>query len=369
MVMQRCFRYNTIAMRGLRYFGRGATVFVLAIVFAVTITPLARAQTGEGFSLQVSPSPLVASVEPDTETTLELQIRNTNTTAQDLKMGLRSFTVDSTSGQVKLGDTVPADVQSLVHFQDPTFTLEAGEIFTQRVHVYADKNKGFSYNFAITISQQNPPKSTNGQSAIAGSVAVFTLISVDKPGAVRKFELTSVSVSKHSYEYLPAEISVKLKNTGNVNVQPTGTVFIQRHSSDTKPLATLALNDTGGYILPGTSRTFTVSWSDGFPHYETTQVGNKTIRKLVWQGNSLSKLRFGKYVAKVVAIYDDGQHDVPAMAEVSFWVIPWRLLLAALAAAIILLVGVIATVRSFGRVVRRTSRKLSHNKPKPTNEK
>lgn len=318
-----------------------------------------NAQSDEGFSLQVSPSPLVATVRPGTDTTLELQIRNTNLSSQSLKMGLRSFTIDDVTGQVKLGDSVPSEIGQMVTFGSQTFTLEAGQIFTQRIGIRTDKNKGFSYNFAVTISQANPPKGTKGQSAIAGSVAVFTLITVDKPGAARKFELSSLSVSRHSYEYLPAEISLKLKNTGNVNVQPTGTIFIQRHSNDTKPLAALPLNEAGGYIVPGASRTFTVAWNDGFPRYETKQNGEKPVKELSWSNGGLAKLRFGRYVAKVVAVYNDGERDVPIMTEVNFWVIPWRIALLLLAAIIILLVGIFATIRSFGRAARRASNKLS----------
>jgi len=340
----------------------------ITLVIVAPILPTVNAQSDEGFSLQVSPSPLVATIQPGTDSTLDLQIRNTNLSSQALKMGLRSFTIDSTTGQVKLGDTPSADVLSMVSFESPDFTLEAGQIFTQHIHIHTDKNKGFSYNFAITIAQQNPPAAAKGQSAIAGSVAIFTLITVNKPGAVRKFELDNLSVTKHSYEYLPAEISIKLKNTGNVNVQPVGSVFIQRHSDDTKPLATLAINDAGGYLLPGSSRTFTTSWSDGFPHYEDVKTGDKTTRKLIWKGNALSKIRMGKYVAKVVAIYDDGERDVPIMAEISFWVIPWRFILLVVAALGILLVGIFVTVRSIARTARRASRKIKHTSKNHTDE-
>jgi len=320
----------------------------------------AYAQSDEGFSLQVSPSPLVATVQPGTDRTLELQIRNTNSSEQTLKMGLRSFTIDNKSGQVKLGEEVPNEVKQMVTFATPTFNLEPGQIFTQKIGIHTDKNKGFSYNFAVTIAQQNPPKGKNGQSAIAGSVAVFTLITVDKPGAERKFELSSLSVTKHSYEYLPAEIALKLKNTGNVNVQPTGTVFIQRNTNDTKPLATLPLNDGGGYILPGATRTFSVVWDDGFPHYHTTQNGATPTRELSWRDGGLSKLRFGRYVAKVVAIYNDGERDTPVMTEVSFWVVPWRIMLIVLAGVVVAIVGLVVTVRSVVRALRRASHKISH---------
>lgn len=337
-----------------------AIAAVLTVVITGSILPLAHAQTDEGFSLQVSPSPLVATVQPGSSTTLELRIRNTNSSNQALKMGLRSFTIDPESGQVNLGEAVSAEIAQMVSFGASTFTLEAGQIYTQKVIIRADKNKGFSYNFAITISQANPPKEVKGQSAITGSVAVFTLITVNKPGAVKRVELASLAASRHSYEYLPAEISLELKNTGNVNVQPTGTVFIQRKSTDSKPLAILPLNDAGGYVLPGATRTFTVTWNDGFPHYEANSSGSALTRELSWQGGGLSELRFGKYVAKVVAVYDDGERDIPIMAEVSFWVIPWRFIAVALIVLAVVLVGVFVTVRSIGRAARRASHKIHH---------
>lgn len=315
------------------------------------------AQSDDGFSLQVSPSPLVATVKPGVDTTLQLQIRNTSNAPQDLVMGLRSFSIDDKTGQVNLGNEASQDVRQLITFSKPVFTLQAGEIMTQQVYVHTPASAGFSYSFAITIAQTNPPKPSNGHSAIAGTVAVFTLLNVDKPGASRKFDLQSISLDKHVYEYLPATVTLKIKNTGNVLVQPQGTVYVQRHSNDQKPLEAITLNKNGGYVLPATTREYSVSWSDGYPHYETDAATNK--KKLVWQGNALSKFRMGRYVVKVVAVYDDGQRDVPVMAEVSFWVIPWRILLVAAGVLLLLIVGTLVMLRSFGKAVRTTSQKVS----------
>lgn len=354
-------------MRGVYKLGLFSAVLLVISAFVMQgMIRTAYAQADEGFSLQVSPSPLVATVQPGTDTMLELQIRNTNLSSQALKMGLRSFTIDDATGQVKLGDAVSEEVGSLVSFASPAFVLEPGQIFTQRIRISASQNSGFSYNFAITISQQNPPKGTKGKSVIAGSVAVFTLISVDKPGATRQLELQSLSMSRRVYEYLPTEALVTIKNTGNTNVQPTGSVFIYRRSNDAAPIASLPLNDSGGFILPGKSRTFTVSWSDGFPHYETIRNVEKETNRLVWQGGDVSGLRFGRYIAKLVAVYDDGQRDVPVMAEVHFWVIPWRMLLIGLLVVAILAVGIVAVLRSAGRTARRASHTIRRSGAKKT---
>lgn len=340
-----------------------AAILLLGLLFS-PLQGKAVAQTAtsdEGFALQVSPSPLVGTIKPGATSTFDLQIHNTNSRSQDLKMGLRSFTVGAQSGEVKLGTSAPADISKFVTFSNPNFTVQAGQIFTQHVVVATPSSAGFTYSFAINISQQNPPKAQNGASAIRGSVAVFTLLSVDRPGAVRKLELSQLSVTKHVYEYLPASIAVRFKNTGNTLVQPKGTIFIQRNSTDKTSLAAIQLNKSGGYILPGSSRVLTTAWSDGFPHYQPS-ANDPAKQSLSWSGGDFTKLRFGHYVAKLVAVYDDGEHDVPISAEVGFWIIPWRIILVGLFILLVIIVGVVTILRKSSKALKRGTK---HGKSTP----
>ena len=56
---------------------------------------------------------------------------------------------------------------------------------------------------------------------------------------------------------------------------------------------------------------------------------------------------------KFVMVYDNGQRDVPIEATVSFWVIPWRLVGAALVVSIFVLIGLLS---SFGKISKFTKR-------------
>src|SRR6185369_16774344 len=131
------------------------------------------------------------------------------------------------------------------------------------------KDAGFSYSFALVISRQSEPKPTAGGRLIKGSVAVFTLLNVDRPGAKSSLQVVSFSSSKRLYEYLPATLDIRFRNDGNTIVQPYGNIFVQRGNKDKTPLATLAVNDKRGYILPDTSRTVTAEWNEGFATYQT----------------------------------------------------------------------------------------------------
>lgn len=317
------------------------------------------------FSLQVTPSPLVASLNPGQQTTLELTIRNTSTAKQSLKMGLSSFKVDEDSGEIVLGNDEPEDAKSIVSFSQPTFDLEAGEVLTQKIIVDTPQDAAFTYTFATTISRAKPVKPSGSGTAIEGSVAVFTLLNVDRPGAERKFELSELATNKRVYEYLPAEFSVKLKNTGNTLVQPKGNIYIQRGKDSANPITVMPLNPNSGYILPNTNRTLKSDWKDGFPLYEQVSDGDsgQTKHVLTWDWSKLSQIRIGKYTAKVVAVYDDGQRDVPVVAEVSFWVIPWRIIGAILIVLIIFTVGIVTMIRKSTKLVKRRKSTKEANEP------
>ncbi|MEO6513261.1 MAG: hypothetical protein ABIR37_01120 [Candidatus Saccharimonadales bacterium] len=328
-------------------------VLLAALFLATTLLPARPALAADDFSLQVSPSPLFETLKPGIPTQLELKIRNGGTKAETLKIEPRSFSVEDTSEKVKLGDSIPPDIAQWVSFSNPTFTIRPGEWFTQNVRVALPKDAGFSYSFALLISRKDEPKAVAGSRLLKGSVAVFTLLNVDRPGATRKLDTASLTTSRGFYEYVPATLHVKIKNTGNSIVQPYGDIYIQRGAKDLEPLDTLRVNENRGYILPGTTRTLTTEWNKGFPRYETTVDSNgKTSRKTIWEWSKIPDFRLGRYTAKLVAVYNDGHRDVPIMSEVSFWVIPWKILLGMLAVALLLFFGVGASIRKIFSIVR-----------------
>lgn len=320
-------------------------------------SPLLAASTQElgTFSLQVTPSPLVLTMKPGETTTSELRIRNNGDKKENLKIEPRSFNINSDNGDVSLGDTAPSDIARWIQFSNPTFTIEPGQWITEKITLSLPSSAGFSYSFALVISRNNDTSTVKpGETALKGSLAVFTLIAVDKPGATKQLEITQFSVSQKIYEYLPASITTTIKNTGNTLVQPAGNIFIQRHATDTQPISTIPVNDGGGYILPGSVRTLTSQWSDGFPHYSTEKAQANTDPKTVlnWNWAQLSQLRIGKYVAKAVVVYNDGVRDVPLEAQATFWVFPWKIAISALALSALIVVGIATIIKKSIKLIK-----------------
>jgi hypothetical protein len=344
----------------------GALLLGIAAYASLGQASAAPGDVGSGnFSLLVTPSPLVTTLKPGTTTELELKVRNNGTAPEELKVEPRSFKFNSSTGQVSLNDTVPPDINTWISFANPTFKIDAGQWFTERVRFALPKDTGFSYSFALVISRKANPQPVAGTRLLNGSLAVFTLVNVDRPGATRQLEIPKFTATQGVYEYLPARFNIQFKNTGNSIVQPAGNVFIQRGSNDKTPIASLAVNDKKGYILPGSERTVTAAWNSGFPLYKyTTQTNGKETRSLQWNWNDakLSNIRIGHYTAKLVAIYDDGTRDVPIQLEIKFWVIPWKILIGLFVVILILLFGLWTIVRKIIRIVRRVGNKRSGKK-------
>jgi hypothetical protein len=345
--------------------GRFSRLFLLVIVgvmltstlaFATVKNAAAQNDSGE-FFLQVSPSPLSATVKPGQTTSLDIKVRNEGPKPEDLKIVPRAFTFDSHTQKVVLDDTKQPDIAPWIHFSAPTFTVQPGQVYTETVQLAVPKDAGFSYSFALIISRATLLKDTSLGRLLNGSIAIFALINVDRPGAIRQLEITHFAPSSDSYEDLPVTLNATVKNSGNTIAQISGNVFIQRSVDDKTPTDTLDFNKTNGFILPGTSRDFAIGWSNGFQVEKTVTADDGTTKKQTnWDWSHLSDLRIGRYTAKLIGVYDDGHRDVPVQADTSFWVIPWKILLVVLAVLLVLGAGVWSIVHKIIKLGKRIKR-------------
>ena len=320
-------------------------------------------QQSDGFSLQVTPSPIISTIEPGKNSEIEFKVKNGSAKPEKLKLELKSFEIDSVSTEVQIKDETPSEVKDFVSFSEPEFTAQPGEWFTQKLRVNTPRDAGFTYNFVILISRASAPEKVEGGSALEGSVAIFTLLSINRPDAIKKLEITSFSSPKKLYEYAPAKFDLVVKNTGNTFVQPEGNIFIGRSANEKVPISVIQINPGNGYTIPGSSRTLNSSWEDGFPR-------RNDKGDLIWDWSKLSQIRLGKYTAVATVVYDDGQRDNVVTSTLSFWIIPWKILLGILLFLIILLVGIYTILKkSFGAFNGNPKKRLAPKASEYTSEK
>ena len=329
-------------MLGLRRRGRTflvAAIVGLSLLFVSCLTPPVQAAD---FNLTVSPLPIDLSVKPGGTVGTPLRVENSGSQAVRVKVSLLKFKANGLSGNPQIIEPSPTDPSlSWVHFSETSFQAEPNVWHTITMTIKPPADAAFGYYYAVVFSEDSPGQQLTiaGQhNNIKGAVASLVLLDVNAPGEKRNLSVKSY-ISDHTiYEFLPAQFSITVHNGGNTHVVPSGDIFISRnHKTD---IAHVVVNSQGGNVLPGTDRTFKLSWDDGFPRYQSKQLNGQVIADkngrpqeiLSWGSPNLSKLRFGHYYAHLVLTYNDGTRDIPVEGDVSFWVIPWRLIIAAILA-------------------------------------
>jgi hypothetical protein len=348
-------------MRRLYFAAAAVLVSIFAVSLFATSHP-AHAASAKPLNLITSPLPINLVAQPGTTVETDLKVKQNGGDTEQLKVGLMKFAAFGDEGKPKLLDRAAGDDYfDWVKFDKTSFAAPNNVWQVVKMTVTVPKTAAFGYYYAVVFSREGDDtrQQTGNTNSINGGSAVLVLLDAKVPGAKRQVSLDSFTSDHGVYEFLPATFSVKLRNTGNVHVVPHGNIFILKGKTQ---IAAINLNDEQGNILPSSKRTYPVDWNDGFPHFEQVvedgkvklDGNNKAVMKLVWSnGGTGSKdvrphLRMGRYTAHLFAVYDDGAKDVPVEAEVSFWVIPWRLLAGALLAIVLVGAGVYSITRGAG---------------------
>lgn len=341
--------------------GFGALALMLGLLGLVKSPSV---QAADGFNIITSPLPIKLNTPPGKTVTTELRMKNLNPQNETIKMGLMKFGATGESGQPNLFDLTPKDTYAnWVTFTPSQFVAEPNVWKTVKMTIKVPPEASLGYYLAVTFSRANQPGDTAGQSSVKGSAATLVLLDVRGVDDKRSLNLLDFTVEKKLYEYVPVNFTVKLRNTGNIYLAPTGNIFITKGG---KPVTTINFNDVGSSVLPASNRVYSVPWTSGFPKFKDKVVNGKPIydkkakpvQELTYDFSQVSKLRFGKYTAKLLVVYDDGKQDVPMESSVTFWVLPWKILLGA---------GVIILVLGFGTfVIFRTVLRKAKGIRKPT---
>lgn len=360
-----------MSTRGLRSGVLSLLIILGSVLFAL---PKVQAQTDDGsLNLTTSPLPINLSIAPGESATTELRIKNSGTTTENLQVGLLKFSANNESGQPRLADREPGDDYfDWVTFSEDRFTAEPNVWKSISMTIDTPPEAGLGYYYAVTFTRAQGADQTDQGASLDGGTAILVLLDVRVPHALRKVEINSFKANRSVYEFLPANFEVSLKNSGNIHLIPSGSIFITKGSEQ---VAVLDVNEARGNILPDSSRAFTASWVDGFPVYKTVEENGKVVAnedgtpktQLKWDLSQVDNLRFGKYKATLLMAYDDGEKDVPIEAVLTFWVIPWRIIFFGLLILAILLAGLYMIARNlFGLGKKRTAKKTVKEEKRET---
>jgi hypothetical protein len=285
--------------------------------------------------LTVSPVSINIETEPGIPTSSEVKVKNNAVGPEYLKIDIAKFQADETGARPEILDLEAGDTfADWLLFSEQMFVVNPGEWKSITVTFSPPEDAALGYYITLIFNRQQINDPNARQTVITGAPAILMLANVNTPNAKKELQFIDFSTDKSFYEYLPVNFTVTVKNSGNIHVVPSGNIFIDRGGQ--KDIDILSVNAGGSNILSESERLYEVEWSDGFPVWGYKDDGGdlvynengEPVKKLVWDfENPLSKFRIGKYTAHLLMVYDNGERDVPIEASVSFWVIPYKLII------------------------------------------
>jgi hypothetical protein len=196
------------------------------------------------------------------------------------------------------------------------------------INVPANASPGGYYGI-IRFTGTAPNLSGSGVSLNA-SLGALVFIRVNGAAAesvnIDEFSANNGGAAKTFFETAPISFLVRLKNTGNVYEQPTGLITVKDMFGHTT--ATLLVNADQHTILSQTIRKFNAA-------LDTSVLGNRIL--------------FGQYHAHLDVTY--GAAGTKISKDISFWVIPWKLLTFAVVSIIAGIVIIIFLIRRYNRII------------------
>lgn len=302
----------------------------------------AQQQTDGGIKLSISAESISLSSPPNKSITQELRIRNSGIKTETLEPNILVFHSDDNSGDPQLRNPETKDeFVKWISFSPQRLTLAPNQWGSATMTIDIPDNAAYGYYFAVAWGRVQPEDVQPAAANLEGSVAQLVLLEVPAPGTRRELRIESFEAEHAWYEFLPVTFHVTLKNTGNIHTTPFGNIFITDRRGN--EVSTIKVNPLQGAILPNSSRVFTADWAEGFPRYTPKTQGDKVvidsngkpIRQLTWELEDAEWWRFGKYTANLIMAYTRDGQDIPLTAEVSFWIIPWRLILLIIAIPVV----------------------------------
>ena len=334
----------------------------LTFAFCFLTLGIARAQTPSTYDVTVSPVFFDLSTNPGSLVSDRIRVRNNTSSPLPIKIEVKRLTGDE-NGALTLKDTSDDNSLSWIKFESTRIVAKPLEWTNIPFKIEVPTSAAYGYYYAVSLTQDKLEGSKTTGATITGAAAIPILLNVRKEGARAEAKILKFSVNSYVNEYLPEDFSVLIENTGNVHIHPRGNIFITNGVD--KNIGILDVNPFLSNIIPQTKKEFTSSWSNGFIVRENVledgQVkldkNGKEVKKLKINWNKLTEFRLGKYTANMVLVYDNGLRDVPLEASLSFWIIPYKVIIG----AIIVLVAAFFILRFFlrryiNREIRRRTR-------------
>jgi hypothetical protein len=287
-------------------------IFVLLLsahsALALTISPPISELSGDpGSTIQG-----IIKVYNETKDTVTVYASAANFTAKNGSDGEPQFTDINQAVQTK-------DLASWIKVPTGAITVNPldWQTIVFQITLPKDAEPGGHYA-AVFFSPNNPAQAGNGAVTIDYKTGSLILLSVS--GDVKqegKLKSITLKDDKYFFEHIPVTTELMIENSGNLHFRPGGAVEIKNMLGQKVTDLPILNTDAGGNILPNSSRRYDVTWGGTDSQNLPQGFWNKVKYEL-------SNFHLGKYTAVATVGLPQGMSEPMA---VSFWLIPWQLII------------------------------------------
>lgn len=282
----------------------------ILIIILVALLPSAfvRAQASQQFTV----SPLVINMKTMPRDIIKLKLRFTNPNSYLLELYPLINDIDPSGGLVRYADTSELDdAKSVAKWTKIRrgFKVEPGQSIEEDlefdVSSIADPGQHFATLVFVTATNKPSAEAMRNDKAFP-AVSIALDVTDNK---VEKFNQESFLSSQIFVLRPPAELSLKMKNVGNVDSVPRGSIRIYDRRG--REVEIFPINPGTEAVVPDAFYTQSVSWGD--------------------------QKKMGRYKARLEFEY--GANDNKMIQDVLFfWILPWKQFLVIISSIMLLFI-------------------------------
>jgi hypothetical protein len=325
----------TIRIMKLRVACIGVVAGLAALVCVGTVIHPAHAvPSGQAFSI----TPPLIELQADPGQTVNATLKLTNVSPSELlvKTQFNDFGPKNETGEPNIifedNKNTPYSLRRWFASPDP-FTLKTAETRTLTFPIAVPKSAEPGGHYAVIRFTGSLPGVEDKGVALSASIGTLVLMRVsgniqEKAALLDYFSATPKFDTSSFFEFSPVSFVERIKNQGNVHIKPTGTIELVDMLGHTTQ--TLRVNgnptdqkDVPKNILPASIRRFDQTASLPF--------------------------MFGRYQAKLKLSY--GSPSQTLTGYVTFWVIPYKVIILIVIELILLFFGVRLAIRRYKKYI------------------
>ena len=318
-------------------------ISLILIAAALVVSLFAPAQSiyavndAAGQALEIAPPVLTLSANPGDTINAQINLRDISNTPLIVTSTINDFSAKGENGEpnIDIEGTEPSPYSIKPWLQPlPQLNLKSKEMQKLPVIIKVPSNAAPGGYWGVVRFTATPPDMD--QTGVALSASLGSLIFVRVNGdAKESMEISSFYTSEPGkdsaatlFESTPLDFVLRIKNTGTVHEQPVGRIAVTDMFG--REAAGVNVNLEGRNVLPGSIRKFNASLDKG-------ALGTTRL--------------FGKYTATITVTY--GAKKQTVTSQLTFWVIPYRLITLIIIGLILLFFILRALIRNYNRRITK----------------